>query len=82
MASQSVREIDPGIAGDRRSEPRHTLILRVGVLDQGGRSTLCIIKNISTMGLQFKFYSPPIANAVASIRIADEFGRRGSSRMG
>lgn len=57
---------------DRRKEARFTLILRVGVLEQLGKSSLCLVKNISPMGLQLKCYSKPVLNAPASIRVADE----------
>jgi hypothetical protein len=53
------------------------LILRVGVLEQGGRSSLCLVKNISSMGAQVKFYVQPIVGAEVSIRIADEPAVRG-----
>jgi len=66
------QETDHWRLEERRGEVRHTLILRVGVLEQGGKSSLCIVKNISSMGVQFKFYAPPIVGATASIRVADE----------
>jgi hypothetical protein len=57
---------------ERRKEARYTLILRVGVLEQGGKSSLCLVKNISSMGVQVKFYSPLRVEAEASLRVADE----------
>jgi len=63
---------------ERRKEFRYTLILRVGVLEQAGKASLCLVKNISSSGLQLKCYARPTAEAEASIRVADEaplFGR-------
>jgi hypothetical protein len=57
---------------ERRKEARHKLILRVGVLEQDGRSALCLVKNISPSGVQIKCYAPPVVDAKASIRVADE----------
>lgn len=62
---------------DRRKEARHKLILRVGVLEQDGRSALCLVKNISPSGVQIKCYAPPKVGAPASIRVADETPIRG-----
>jgi len=57
---------------ERRKDARYTLILRVGVLEQGGKSSLCLVKNISSSGVQLKCYARPVIDADASIRVADE----------
>jgi hypothetical protein len=57
---------------ERRKEPRYTLILRVAVLEQQGRSSLCLVKNVSSSGVQIKFYAKPILATDSSIRVADE----------
>lgn len=57
---------------ERRREARYTLILRVGVLEQDGRSSLCLVRNISPAGVQVKIYAQPVPNARVSIRVADE----------
>jgi hypothetical protein len=57
---------------DRRGPERFTLILRVGVLEQQGRPSLCLVRNISAAGAQLRIYAPPALDAGASIRIADE----------
>jgi hypothetical protein len=62
---------------ERRKEGRFTLILRVGVLEQSGKASLCLVKNISTLGVQLKCYSNPKVDAPASIRVADEPEVRG-----
>jgi hypothetical protein len=62
---------------ERRREARHTLILRVGVLEQNGKSSLCLVKNISSSGVQLKCYATPDVGAEASIRVADEAPLKG-----
>ena len=58
---------------ERRGQARYTLILRVGVLEQYGKSSLCLVKNISSSGVQLKCYSRrPVVGGHASIRVADE----------
>ena len=57
---------------ERRNEKRYTLILRVGVLEQRGRSSLCLVKNISPTGVRVKVYTQPIPDAPVTIQVADE----------
>lgn len=57
---------------ERRNGQRFTLILRVGVLEQGGKSSLCLVKNISSTGAQIRIYARPTIGQPASIRVADE----------
>ena len=71
MQSKS-KKADPGALGERRKEARHTLILRAGLLEQGGNSFFCLVKNISVSGLELKFYTRPIPGAAASVRLGDE----------
>ena len=68
----SRHQARPLATGERRKEARFTLILRVGVLEQLGKSSLCLVKNISATGVQLKCYSKPITGGPASIRVADE----------
>lgn len=53
------------------------LILRVGVLEQDGRSSICLVKNISSMGVQVKLYAKLDACGEISLRVADEPPVRG-----
>ena len=69
---ESLNERNLSRLDDRRKEVRHTLILRVGVLEQRGRSSLCLVKNISPTGVQLKIYTKPVADERVSIRVADE----------
>lgn len=43
---------------DRRRQPRHMTILRVGTLIKAGQRELCLIRNISAGGLMAHVYSP------------------------
>ena len=69
---KSDRDRDAWRLEERRKEARFNFVLRVGILQQQSKSSLCLVKNISSSGIQFKFYSRPIPNAEASIRVADE----------
>lgn len=57
---------------DRRKAARYRLILRAGVLEQEGKTCFCLVKNISTSGVQIKFYTRPVLAAAAMLRVADE----------
>lgn len=68
----STKERDDWRLAERRKEARYTLILRGGVLEQNDKTSFCLVKNISTTGVQLKIYSTPVLNAPASLRVADE----------
>ena len=57
---------------DRRKEARYMLVLRAGVLKQKGRTSFCMVKNISTTGVQLKTYAAPVLHAKATLSVADE----------
>lgn len=57
---------------DRRKEARYTLVLRAGVLEQDGKTSFCMVKNISSTGVQLKTYNRPVLDEAATLRIADE----------
>lgn len=67
----SAKEIDSWRLEERRKERRYTLILRAGLLEQQGRTSFCLVKNISSTGIQLKVYNRPALGA-ASLRVADE----------
>lgn len=54
----SFSEDAPPRPPERRREPRHLTILRVGTLIIDGRRELCLIRNISAGGLMAHVYSP------------------------
>lgn len=57
---------------ERRAQERHTLILRIGVLEQAGKVSLRLMKNISSKGMQLRFFPAAMSDVSASIRVADE----------
>ncbi len=74
---KSSEEARSGRLKERRNGARYTLILRAGLIEQAGKSSLCLVKNISASGLQIKFFMTPVAGAPVSIRVADEPAVRG-----
>lgn len=60
-----------GSAGGRAGEPR-TTILRAGVLEQDGKTSFCLVKNISGSGMKVKLYSKHFSRGAVSVRVADE----------
>lgn len=69
---RSTGKLDAWRLEERRKEARYTLILRAGVLEQNGKTSFCLVKNISTTGVQVKVYAQPELGADASLRVADE----------
>lgn len=57
---------------ERRKEARYKLILRAGVLEQEGRTSFCVVKNISSTGVQVKIYNRPVLHVETSLRVGDE----------
>lgn len=72
MSRKSADEQDDWRLEERRKEMRYTLILRAGIVEQNGKTSFCLVKNISATGVQVKFYAQPILDAQASLRVADE----------
>src|SRR5690349_22257658 len=68
----SREERDAWRLEERRREARYTLILRAGLIEQAGRTLFCLVKNISTTGVQLKVYTHPILNTEAALHVADE----------
>jgi hypothetical protein len=60
------------IVSERRSRPRHTMVLRVGLLETQGRSAFCLLRNISSRGVQVKIYAPLSEGAEVRLRVGDE----------
>jgi len=57
---------------DRRSHERQTIVLRVGLLEAGGRSAFCLVKNISSEGVQVKLYGSLVPDCDVSLKVGDE----------
>jgi hypothetical protein len=71
--SRTVLKEAPTLAKvDQRSAGRHKLILRVGLLEQDGRSIFCLVKNISATGVQVKPYGDVSKGTGVSLRVGDE----------
>lgn len=58
--------------GKRRSQKRHSMILRVGVIEQAERTAFCLVRSISQTGVQVRLYTSEFNAGPAVIRIADE----------
>lgn len=57
---------------DRRSQERQKMILRVGVLIQNGKTSFCLVRNVSSAGVQVKLYCRTCRLGDVVIRVADE----------
>ena len=62
----------PSDEPDRRSQGRQKMILRVGLLEQAGKPSFCLVSNISSTGLQVKLYSSAARVGDVRVRVADE----------
>jgi hypothetical protein len=71
MRSSIEDQDDPG-AEERRKEARYTLILRAGLIEQDGKTSFCLVKNISATGVQLKVYAQPVMDGNATLHVADE----------
>lgn len=66
------QETSPEVFSERRSNARHKLVLRVGLLEMESGSTFCLVKNISSTGVQVKPYGPLKTGVSAALRVGDE----------
>ena len=69
LAANFAREVDDSV--ERRSDHRQRTILRVGIINDGRRSTFCLVKNISPSGVQVKNLSPIELGQRVTIVIGD-----------
>ena len=60
------------LAADRRSDERQKLILRIGVLELDDRPVFCLVRNISSSGVEVKPYSRVSQGSSISLRVGDE----------
>lgn len=72
MSHVSLRMPEPAAQEERRRGERHKLILRVAVLEQAGTSALCLVKDVSPIGVRVKLYSRTSVGAEVIIQVADE----------
>lgn len=62
----------PASSMERRSAKRQTMVLRVGILEHGGRTAFCIVKNISSHGVQVKLFGRLDCGSDVRLQIGDE----------
>ena len=62
----------PSHVTDRRADERPTMVLRVGLLESVGKSSFCLLRNISPNGVQVKLYSPLSEGSDVTLRVGDE----------
>jgi hypothetical protein len=57
---------------ERRSRKRQRMVLRVGVLSDGKRTSFCLVRNISPFGVQVKLYGQLEPATEVNLRVGDE----------
>jgi hypothetical protein len=57
---------------DRRTHDRPRMVFRVGLLEFGGKTTFCLLRNISPNGAQVKLYSAIPEGSDVSLCVGDE----------
>ena len=62
----------PASTMERRSTKRQTMVLRVGILEHDGRTSFCIVKNISSHGVQVKLFGRLVPGSDVRLQIGDE----------
>lgn len=62
----------PTYTTNRRAYERPTMVLRVGLLEVEGKSSFCLLRNISPNGVQVKLYSSVREGSDVSLRVGDE----------
>jgi len=59
-------------ARERRVGTRQTMVLRVGILTAGDRTTFCLVRNISPMGVQVRLFGVIAEGSEVQLRLGDE----------
>jgi hypothetical protein len=62
----------PTKVAQRRKRVRETMVLRVGIIDDGRLSSFCVLRNISTAGVQVKLFGEISAGTQVRLRVGDE----------
>src|SRR5690348_14578355 len=71
MRASSVEKSAPLVADEIASRDPRTLVLRAGLLEQAGKTSFCLVKDISQSGLRAKLYSMGFELGRVVVRIAD-----------
>lgn len=73
---QSVQRNDLAAADckrkDRRSKAREKLVLRIGLIQHDERSIFCLVKNISSSGVQIKPFGRVEEQGQTTLKVGDE----------
>ena len=56
----------------RRKLARETMVLRVGIIEDGQRSSFCLLRNISPAGVQVKLFGDVSQGSQVGLRVGDE----------
>lgn len=57
---------------ERRSQKRQRMVLRVGLLSDGRRTSFCLVNNISPTGVRVKLYASIASGSDVTLRVGDE----------
>lgn len=71
MRASSVEKSPPLVADEIASRDPRTLVLRAGLLEQAGKTSFCLVKDISQSGIRAKLYSTGFELGRVKVRIAD-----------
>jgi hypothetical protein len=71
-AANVQEQLTSSYSSDRRSGTRHTLVLRVAIISDGDRASLCLLRNISNEGVQIKAYCTLEVGTPVEIIVAEE----------
>ncbi len=63
---------DPTKGAQRRKRVRETMVLRVGIIDDGRVSSFCVLRNISPAGVQVKLFGETSEGTQVRLRVGDE----------
>ena len=71
MRASSLVQPAPTIADEIASRDPRTLVLRAGLLEQAGKTSFCLVKDVSRSGLRAKLYTNGFELGRVTVRIAD-----------
>lgn len=71
MRASSLVQSAPTIADEIASRDPRTLVLRAGLLEQAGKTSFCLVKDVSSSGIRAKLYTSGFELGRVSVRIAD-----------
>lgn len=71
MHASSLETSALTMAGEIASRDSRTLVLRAGLLEQGGKTSFCLVKDISQSGMRAKLYCAGFDLGPVVVRIAD-----------